>query len=122
MAVHAFLAGDLSFMGIPRVIESTLSELPVTGAPFLRPSADAQAREVARGGGVTFLSFVLAFIDLAMLVILHDSGASRPRRRVGMRVEKFSLFFPPTLWSKKVGETEYAIGSIPAGGYGQIRG
>ena len=39
-----------------------------------------------------------------------------------MRVEKFSLFFPPTLWSKKVGETEYAIGSIPAGGYVKISG
>ena len=39
-----------------------------------------------------------------------------------MRVEKFSLFFPPTLWSKKVGETEYAIGSIPAGGYVKITG
>ena len=39
-----------------------------------------------------------------------------------MRVEKFSLFFPPTLWSKKVGETEYAIGAIPAGGYVKITG
>ncbi len=39
-----------------------------------------------------------------------------------MRVEKFSLFFPPTLVSKKVGETEYAIGAIPAGGYVKISG
>ena len=39
-----------------------------------------------------------------------------------MRVEKFSLFFPPTLLSKKVGETEYAIGAIPAGGYVKISG
>ena len=39
-----------------------------------------------------------------------------------MRVEKFSLFFPPTLFSKKRGETEYAIGAIPAGGYVKITG
>ena len=39
-----------------------------------------------------------------------------------MRVERFSLFFPPTLWQKKVGETEYAIGAIPAGGYVKISG
>src|SRR3954454_22659959 len=39
-----------------------------------------------------------------------------------MRVEKFSLFFPPTIWSKKKGETEYAIGVIPAGGYVRISG
>src|SRR5215208_8422321 len=39
-----------------------------------------------------------------------------------MRVERFSLFFPPTLLRKKVGETEYALGSIPAGGYVRITG
>src|SRR4051812_4323394 len=39
-----------------------------------------------------------------------------------MRVEKFSLFFPPTIWSRKKGETEYAIGAIPAGGFVRITG
>ena len=39
-----------------------------------------------------------------------------------MRVERFSLFFPPLIWKKQVGETEYAIGSIPAGGYVRISG
>src|SRR4051794_41606438 len=39
-----------------------------------------------------------------------------------MRVERFSLFFPPTLLRKKIGETEYAIGAIPAGGYVKISG
>jgi 1-deoxy-D-xylulose-5-phosphate reductoisomerase len=51
VAVHAFLAGDLSFMGIPRVIESTLSELPAQPVRHFSDLylADAQAREVARG-------------------------------------------------------------------------
>jgi regulator of sigma E protease len=71
---------------------------------------------------VTFLSFVLAFVGFALLVILHELGHFSAAKAVGMRVEKFSLFFPPTLWSKKVGETEYAIGSIPAGGYVKISG
>jgi regulator of sigma E protease len=71
---------------------------------------------------VTALSFVLAFIGFALLVILHELGHFSAAKAVGMRVEKFSLFFPPTLWSKKVGETEYAIGSIPAGGYVKISG
>jgi regulator of sigma E protease len=71
---------------------------------------------------VTFLSFVLAFIGFALLVILHELGHFSAAKAVGMRVEKFSLFFPPTLWSKKVGETEYAIGAIPAGGYVKISG
>jgi regulator of sigma E protease len=71
---------------------------------------------------VTVLSFVLAFVGFALLVILHELGHFSAAKAVGMRVEKFSLFFPPTLWSKKVGETEYAIGSIPAGGYVKITG
>jgi 1-deoxy-D-xylulose-5-phosphate reductoisomerase len=51
VAVHAFLAGDLSFTGIARVIESTLSELPSQPVRHFSDlySADAQAREVARG-------------------------------------------------------------------------
>jgi len=71
---------------------------------------------------VTFLSFVFAFIGFAMLVILHELGHFTAAKSVGMRVEKFSLFFPPTLFSRKRGETEYAIGAIPAGGYVKISG
>ncbi|MBA3263179.1 MAG: site-2 protease family protein [Thermoleophilaceae bacterium] len=68
------------------------------------------------------MSWVLAFIGFALLVILHELGHFTAAKAVGMRVEKFSLFFPPTLLSKKVGETEYAIGAIPAGGYVKISG
>ena len=42
VAVHAFLAGDLSFTGIARVIESTLSELP---AQPVRHFSDLFARD-----------------------------------------------------------------------------
>jgi 1-deoxy-D-xylulose-5-phosphate reductoisomerase len=51
IAVHAFLAGDLSFTGIPRVIESTLSELPTQPVRHFSDlyAADAHAREVAKG-------------------------------------------------------------------------
>jgi 1-deoxy-D-xylulose-5-phosphate reductoisomerase len=51
VAVHAFLAGDLSFTGIPRVIDSTLSELPAQPVRHFSDlyAADSQARDVARG-------------------------------------------------------------------------
>jgi regulator of sigma E protease len=68
------------------------------------------------------LSWFLAFAGFAALVIFHELGHFSAAKAVGMRVEKFSLFFPPTLVSKKVGETEYAIGAIPAGGYVKISG
>ncbi len=68
------------------------------------------------------MSWVLAFVGFALLVILHELGHFGVAKAVGMRVEKFSLFFPPTLFSRKRGETEYAIGAIPAGGYVKITG
>ena len=68
------------------------------------------------------MSWLLAFVGFAILVILHELGHFAVAKAVGMRVEKFSLFFPPTLVSRKVGETEYAIGAIPAGGYVKISG
>jgi regulator of sigma E protease len=68
------------------------------------------------------VSWFLAFAGFAVLVILHELGHFTAAKAVGMRVEKFSLFFPPTLLSKKRGETEYAIGSIPLGGYVKISG
>jgi 1-deoxy-D-xylulose-5-phosphate reductoisomerase len=51
VAVHAFLRGELSFTGIARVIESTLSELPARPVGHFSDlyEADAHAREVARG-------------------------------------------------------------------------
>jgi regulator of sigma E protease len=68
------------------------------------------------------VSWLLAFVGFALLVIFHELGHFTAAKAVGMRVEKFSLFFPPTLLSKKVGETEYAVGAIPAGGYVKISG
>ena len=68
------------------------------------------------------MSWLLAFLGFALLVILHEAGHFAAAKAVGMRVERFSLFFPPLLARKKIGETEYAIGSIPAGGYVKITG
>jgi regulator of sigma E protease len=68
------------------------------------------------------VSWLLAFVGFALLVILHELGHFTAAKAVKMRVEKFSLFFPPTLASKKVGETEYAVGAIPLGGYVKISG
>ena len=68
------------------------------------------------------MSWVIVFAGLIMLVILHELGHFSAAKAVGMRVERFSLFFPPLLLKKKIGETEYAIGSLPLGGYVKISG
>ncbi|MGH2836811.1 MAG: M50 family metallopeptidase, partial [Thermoleophilaceae bacterium] len=71
---------------------------------------------------MTLASVLLAALGFMLLIILHEAGHFAAAKWVGMRVERFALFFPPLIWKKQVGETEYAIGSIPAGGYVRISG
>ena len=68
------------------------------------------------------MSFLLAFLGFAALIILHELGHFFAAKAVGMRVERFSLFFPPLIARHKRGETEYAVGAIPLGGYVKITG
>ncbi len=68
------------------------------------------------------MSWVLAFLGFAALIILHEAGHFTAAKAVGMRVEKFSLFFGPMLWKVRRGETEYGIAPIPLGGYVKITG
>ncbi len=68
------------------------------------------------------MSWVLTILGIVVLIVLHELGHFTVAKAVGMRVERFSLFFPPILFRVKRGETEYAIGAIPAGGYVKITG
>ncbi|HMD51738.1 MAG TPA: M50 family metallopeptidase [Solirubrobacteraceae bacterium] len=68
------------------------------------------------------MSWTLTILGIVALIILHELGHFTVAKMVGMRVERFSLFFPPTLFRVRRGETEYAIGAIPAGGYVKITG
>ena len=68
------------------------------------------------------MSWILAFVGFALLIILHEAGHFAAAKAVGMRVERFYLFFGRTRLRKKIGETEYGIGWLPAGGYVKISG
>jgi regulator of sigma E protease len=68
------------------------------------------------------MSWVLTFLGFITLIVLHELGHFIAAKAVGMRVERFSLFFPPKLVGITRGETEYAIGTIPLGGYVRITG
>jgi regulator of sigma E protease len=68
------------------------------------------------------VSYFLAFAGFAALIILHEFGHFAAAKAVGMRVERFSLFFPPLIARVRRGETEYAIGAVPLGGYVKITG
>ena len=68
------------------------------------------------------MSYFLAFAGFAALIILHEFGHFAAAKAVGMRVERFSLFFPPLIARVRRGETEYAVGAVPLGGYVKITG
>src|SRR5438067_8899764 len=68
------------------------------------------------------MSWLLALFGFIALIILHEAGHFTAAKAVGMRVERFSLFFPPLIVRKKIGETEYSIGALPLGGYVKITG
>ena len=67
----------------------------------------------------TILSFILV---LGVLVFIHEFGHFIVAKRVGIRVDRFSLGFPPYIFTKKVGETAYSIGIIPLGGFVKMAG
>jgi regulator of sigma E protease len=68
------------------------------------------------------MSWLFVFVGLCSLIILHEAGHFFAAKATGMRVERFFLFFGPTIFSFKRGETEYGIKSIPLGGYVKISG
>jgi regulator of sigma E protease len=68
------------------------------------------------------MNWVLIFIGFSLLIVLHEAGHFFAAKATGMRVERFFLFFGPTIWSFKRGETEYGVKAIPLGGYVKITG
>jgi regulator of sigma E protease len=61
-------------------------------------------------------------LGLSILVGLHELGHMLAAKAFGMRVEQYSIGFPPRIFKYKWGETVYSIGAIPLGGYVKISG
>lgn len=71
------------------------------------------------GHMITVLSFILL---LGFLIFIHEMGHYLAARHVGVRVETFSIGFPPKMIGKKYGDTEYILSWIPLGGYVRLFG
>jgi regulator of sigma E protease len=68
------------------------------------------------------MSYVVAIVGLGLLIVLHEGGHFLVARLCGMRVERFSIGFGPTLVGFKRGGTTFQIAPIPLGGFVQITG
>ena len=77
---------------------------------------------------IRLLQFMLA---IGLLVLLHEGGHFFFAKLFGIRVEKFYLFFDPSIWKwdgslfkfkPKNSDTQYGVGWLPLGGYCKISG
>lgn len=70
-------------------------------------------------------------LAISLLVLLHEGGHFFFSKLFGVRVEKFYLFFDPSVWKwdgsifkwkPKNSDTQYGMGWLPLGGYCKIAG
>ena len=65
----------------------------------------------------TALAIVACVLLFSLAVFIHEFGHFLAARRLGMRVDVFSIGFGPAIWKKTVNGIEYRISWIPFGGY-----
>ncbi len=65
---------------------------------------------------------VVTILAFGLLIVIHEAGHYLAARWSGMRVERFSIGFGPVVWSRRRGDTEWAVSAVPLGGYVKIAG
>jgi len=60
---------------------------------------------------------VFILLGIGVSIGIHEIGHLVPAKLFGVKVTKYMIGFGPTLYSKKVGETEYGLKAFPLGGY-----
>jgi len=77
---------------------------------------------MAHAGNILISYGLPTIFVLGLLIFIHEFGHFLLAKLVGIRVERFSLGFPPRLVGKKIGDTDYCISAIPLGGYVKMSG
>ncbi len=68
------------------------------------------------------MSILLAIVVLSFLIIIHELGHFLVAKAFKVKVNEFSLFMGPKLFSFQKGETTYSLRLIPLGGYVKMEG
>jgi membrane-associated protease RseP (regulator of RpoE activity) len=75
---------------------------------------------------MTALFYILGVVIFVVAILasigLHELGHMIPAKKFGGKVTQYFIGFGPTVWSKRVGETEYGVKAVPLGGYVKIVG
>ena len=65
---------------------------------------------------------LLAILMFSVLIFVHELGHFVTAKLSGVQVNEFAMFMGPAIWKKQIGETLYAIRTIPIGGYCAMEG
>jgi len=52
-----------------------------------------------------------------LLIFVHELGHFLAARWRGLKIDRFAIWFGKPIWTRNIGGVEYALGTIPAGGY-----
>ena len=70
---------------------------------------------------MTILHYILIALEVVLIFNLiigvHELGHFLAARWRGLKVERFAIWFGKPIWKQKIGGVEYALGTIPFGGY-----
>ena len=70
---------------------------------------------------MAILRVLLIALEVVLLfnfiILVHELGHFLMARARGLYVDRFAIWFGKPLWSKKIGDVTYQLGSIPAGGF-----
>ncbi len=68
------------------------------------------------------LGFLIVFIGLSLLVLVHELGHFWAAKYFKMPVEEFGIGFPPRLFSTIWEGTRYSVNALPLGGFVKLHG
>jgi len=63
------------------------------------------------------VGILIVAVGIGFSIGWHELGHLIPAKLFGIKVPKYMIGFGPTLFSRKIGETEYGLKLIPLGGY-----
>ncbi len=68
------------------------------------------------------LIVLLVIIGLALLILAHEAGHFFVAKAFKLKIDEFGFGFPPKIFGRKRGETEYSLNWLPLGGFVRIAG
>jgi len=70
---------------------------------------------------MSILKVIFIFLEVLLLfnllIFVHELGHFLAARWRGLKIDRFAIWFGKPIWKTRINGVEYALGSIPAGGY-----